>query len=377
MPAANTATSATGQQSDQASQWTVFWRRPAAIPAPERLPAAVDVLVVGGGISGVSLLRHLAQRNLKALLVERRHLAFGASGRNAGFLLAGTSDNYADAVRRYGKALAAEVWAFTDENHDRLAEALAGRAGYARRGSDILAASKAEAEQLEASAQLLSEAGLEVGYREGRLTNPRDGELDPAAAVAALASDCPPGSIVEGREVTSLEELPVRADATVLCTNAYTPGLLALPIEPRRAQILATAPESARVADRPVYSDHGYRYWRQLRSGEVLCGGWRNLAFEAETGYSLETNPRLQAAIERHLREIGVQAPVSHRWAGTMGFTPDGLPLVGAAREAVYVMAGFNGHGLAFAFNCARLLAEHLAGGAPPPSWLESARHSR
>lgn len=281
-------------------------------------------------------------------------------------------------MRRYGEALAAEVWAFTEENHYRLAEALAGRAGYARRGSDVLAASKAEAEQLEASAQLLSEAGVEVSYREGRLTNPRDGELDPAAAVAALASDCPPGSIAEGLEVTNLEQLPVRAGATVLCTNAYTPQLLPItPIEPKRAQILATAPEAARVAERPVYSDHGYRYWRQLKSGEVLCGGWRNLAFEEESGYSLETTPRLQRAIEQHLRELRVKAPVSHRWAGTMGFTPDGLPLVGRAREGVYVMAGFNGHGLAFAFNCARLLADHLAGGPPPPGWLESARYSR
>lgn len=335
-----------------------------------------DVLIVGGGISGVSLLRQLAGRGVKAVLVERRHLAFGASGRNAGFLLAGTSDNYARAVARYGPRLAAEIWDFTSENHERLAEALGGRAGYARRGSDTLAASAAEARELQESAQLLRERGVAVTYAGGTLNNPADGELDPAAAVAALAADCPPGSIREGLEVTSLEALPIAAERVVLCTNAYTPQLASVPIEPKRAQMLATAPESRRIAERPVYSDHGYRYWRQLPSGEVLCGGWRNLAFEEETGYSLETTPRLQAAIEEHLREIGVSAPVTRRWAGTMGFTPDGLPLLGAVAEGLYVMAGFNGHGLAFAFSCARLLAEHLTQGARLPGWLVAARSS-
>lgn len=310
-----------------------------------------------------------------ALLVEREHLAFGASGRNAGFLLAGTSDNYAAAVARYGAARAAEVWDFTVENHSRLAEALAGRADHARRGSDVLAATPEEARELEASADLLRQAGVDVRYREGVLHNPKDGELDPTAAVAALASECPPGSIREGVALTSLEQPPVRAGAVVLCTNAYTAQLLPAPIEPKRAQMLATAPEPRRVAERPVYSDHGYRYWRQLPGGEVLCGGWRNLAFEEETGYSLATSPRLQEAIEGHVRgELAVTAPVTHRWAGTMGFTPDGLPLVGEFRPGVHLLAGFNGHGLAFAFDCARLLAEHLAGGPPPPRWLAATR---
>ena len=92
----------------------------------------------------MSLLRELAARDIDALLLERRHLAAGASGRNAGFLLEGTAANYAAAVRQHGRAVAREVWAFTGENHARLAEALAGAAGHRRLGAYTLAASAEE-----------------------------------------------------------------------------------------------------------------------------------------------------------------------------------------------------------------------------------------
>ncbi|TMD55623.1 MAG: FAD-dependent oxidoreductase, partial [Chloroflexi bacterium] len=71
-----------------------FWEPPPRQPSAP-LPERVEVLVIGGGITGVSLLRRLAERGLKAALVERTRLAFGASGRNAGFLLEGTAANYA------------------------------------------------------------------------------------------------------------------------------------------------------------------------------------------------------------------------------------------------------------------------------------------
>jgi gamma-glutamylputrescine oxidase len=307
--------------------------------------------------------------------VERTRLAFGASGRNAGFLLEGTAANYAEAIRLHGPGLAGEVWAYTAENHRRLAEALAGRAGYRRVGSRTLAASPAEERQLAEAAELMNAGGWPVQWSGGAIVNPRDGELDPAAAVGALAADCPPGTIFEETAVTDLEQLPIAADEVVLATNAFTGQLLAgIPIAPVRAQMLATAPFPTRVADHPTYSDRGYRYWRQLPGGEVLAGGYRDRAVEEEVGYGLETTALIQGHLDRHLAELGVGARVTHRWSGTMGFTPDSLPLVGRIRPGLSVCAGYTGHGMAFAHLCARHLADHLAGGPPPPKWLDPAR---
>src|SRR6202022_4780961 len=88
---------------------TPYWPRPDE-RYPGRLPAQADVLVIGGGITGVSLLHHLRLRGIEGVLVERAHIAAGASGRNAGFLLAGGADNYAEAVRILGRSQAREIW---------------------------------------------------------------------------------------------------------------------------------------------------------------------------------------------------------------------------------------------------------------------------
>jgi gamma-glutamylputrescine oxidase len=351
-----------------------FWQPPPR-PEPAPLPKRVEVLVVGGGITGVSLLRRLGERGVKAALVERDRLGFGASGRNAGFLLEGTAANYAEAVRSHGRKVAREVWAVTAENHLRLAEALAGRAGYRRGGSRTLAASAAEEVQLAESAELMSEDGWPVELIQRSILNPRDGELFPAEAVGALAADCMPGSIFEEVELTDLEVPPIAADEVILATNAFTGQLLeGIAIAPVRAQMLATAPLAIRVAERPTYADRGYQYWRQLPTGELLVGGYRDRAEAEEVGYELATTATVQGHLDRHLAGLGVTAPVTHRWAGTMGFTPDALPLVGRLRPGLSICAGYTGHGMAFAHLCARILVDNLLGGPPPPEWLDPGR---
>ncbi|HEX6547915.1 MAG TPA: FAD-dependent oxidoreductase [Candidatus Dormibacteraeota bacterium] len=345
-----------------------------------RLPDSAPVVIVGGGITGVALLRHLP----RAILIEQRRLAWGASGRNAGFLLAGVASCYADAVAQYGRDRAAEIWAFTIENRRRLLET-GVPAGI--RGSWTLAASDAEADALFTSETMLEEDGFGARWDPARrgLLIPEDGECDPAAVVSALATGHE-DRIVEGVGVTAIEPGRVEAggqeiatETIVLATNAFTGRLADVPIAPVRGQMLATAPTLRRALDRPTYADRGYQYWRQLDSGEVLAGGYRDRAAEEEIGYSLEPSQAIQAHLDAHVAALGVAAPVTHRWAGTMGFTPDGLPLVGElpGLPGVFVCGGYTGHGLGFAFECARRLAEHLSGGQPPPAWLSPVESSR
>jgi len=348
-----------------------FWAPPPE-KYPGRLPEKADVLVIGGGIAGTSLLWHLAQRRIDAVLVERHHLAWGASGRNAGFLLAGVASNYAEAVRTYGRQKAREVWEITNENHDRMIEAARGQdVGHRRLGTAILPASDEERALLIESEELLVSDGFSATWDGERLVNPRDGEIDPSAMVAALARQARPGVIREGVNVTRLESLRhgvtviagedvCEAGIVILATNAYSPQMIpSIKIEPMRAQMIATAAESSSITDLPVYSNFGYRYWRQLRTGEVLVGGWRDTSLETEKTYDDQPTAEIQEHLDRAVRELGVKSEITHRWAGTMGFTETGLPLAGPVEGMpnVYICAGFTGHGMGFAFMATKQVA--------------------
>ena len=339
------------------------------------LPEKADVLVIGGGLTGVSLLYHLKRRRMKALLVERNHLACGASGRNAGFLLAGVADNYATAVRTFGREKAREIWAFTLENHDAVASAVKNQdVAHYRDGTIILAAGDEERVQLEESAELLTDDGFQAHFDGEALYNPRDGEINPTALVGALARSAPTGSILERVEIKGLAESShgvyvharhdtCEAAVVILATNAYTPELApSVKIRPQRAQMLATAPVETVLAEKPTYSNFGYRYWRQLTSGVLLIGGWRDTSMETETTYDDKPTAAIQERIETFARGLGADAPVTHRWAGTMGFTESGLPIVGPVEgmKHVYVCGGYNGHGMGFAFLSAKQLVDSL-----------------
>ena len=331
--------------------------------------------MIGGGIAGVSLLWQLELRRISTVLVERHHIAWGASGRNAGFLLAGVASSYAEAVRTYGREKAREVWEITNENHDRMLEATRGQdVRHRRLGTAILPGDVRERALLIESEQLLNEDGFEARWDGEKLINPRDGECDPAALVGALARQARPGAIREGASVTSVS--PRRSDVVVragdeaceagvviLATNAYTTALApSVKIQPTRAQMLATAPEARALIDMPVYSQYGFRYWRQLSTGEVLVGGWRDTSPETEKTDDAEPTEEIQRHLEGAARDLGARGEITHRWAGTMGFTESGLPFAGPLEGMpnVYLCAGFTGHGMGFAFMTAKKVAEMI-----------------
>lgn len=255
---------------------------------------------------------------------------------------------------------------------------------------------------MRASAPLLAEDGLPGQWHEpGALPEPYqgresvhgglfvegDGEIDPVRFVWGLAerAQARAAKIFEGAPARALIEETggvrvecagghrVSAASVVLATNAWLVQLLpeaASWIAPKRAQMLATAPLPHRVFDHPAYARDGYDYWRQTRDGRVLVGGCRDRDLAREVGYDARPTARIQGHLDELLGDMGIaSAPVTHRWAGIMDFTPDGLPLVGklAGRERVSVLAGYTGHGMGWALACAQGLARLLCEPESPP----------
>src|SRR4051812_8645968 len=64
----------------------------------------VDVCIVGGGLAGLSTAVECQQRGLKVAVLEQHRIAWGASGRNGGFVTAGFATGHAQIARRTGEA---------------------------------------------------------------------------------------------------------------------------------------------------------------------------------------------------------------------------------------------------------------------------------
>jgi glycine/D-amino acid oxidase-like deaminating enzyme len=359
--------------------------------------ASADVAVLGGGVTGAAAAFLLAGRGCKVALVERDAVASGASGRNAGFLLAGVSHPYSLAVKAYGRERARLLWTLSLDNHAavrRLVEEERIDCLYARNGSYTLALSDREFEIHRETARLLRDDGFRAdlveraglpgsGFR-GGLFNPDDGEIHPARFVRGLAAAAGRrgARIFEGTRVTRLETNPtsvtlvtpkgrLTASMLLLATNAYTPLLHPYfqdVIVGMRGQMLATEPCPERLIPAPLYADIGYEYCRQLPDGRILAGGGRRADVDRELTYAEKPSDPVQGAIERFLHEHFPAARglrITHRWGGIMGFSCDELPSIGPVPGAVnlYAAAGYHGHGMGFAVMAARIATEMILDG--------------
>ena len=342
-----------------------------------------DVAIVGAGIAGVATAYFLASAGAKVAVLEARGVAEAASGRNAGFLLAGVAENFVAAARRYGDERALRIWRFTKRTQ-ALVRSLVAEHGIdcdiRWNGSDQIAGDDAEWREIEESARRLASQGVAVttDSAEKSATYADDGELHPVRWVRGLAGAAVArgariyeatrvGAVGNGKAVAPSGT--VRAGAVVLCTNAYTQHLVGSRVRPVRGQMLATAPTRQTFA-RPAYANRGYRYWRQTADGRVLVGGWRDTAVDEEVGEEERTTDRVQQQLEAFLNEHDIAAPITHRWAGTMGFSHDALPYIGRVAPGVFVCGGFTGHGMSFGPASAELVATMVRGGTPADAEL-------
>src|SRR5262245_17166492 len=69
-----------------------------------------DVLIVGGGFSGVSAAAEFLRKGHKVVLLERNILGGSSSGRSAGFLTPDSELELNQLVRRYGAQAAKDIW---------------------------------------------------------------------------------------------------------------------------------------------------------------------------------------------------------------------------------------------------------------------------
>ena len=208
-------------------------------PAP---PARADVVIIGGGIAGVSTLLSLAERGVSAVLVEKGRLAGEQSSRNWGF------------CRTQGRADLAEVPLAVESlrQWDRMAERIGAEVGFTRAGACYLCETPREVADYEAwldGARQWQVRSRVIGSDEvdtlvpgssrrwaGALYTDNDGRAEPQLAVPLMARAARrlgclivTGCAARGFETTAgrlsgvvTERGTIECDAAVLAGGAWS-----------------------------------------------------------------------------------------------------------------------------------------------------------
>lgn len=347
---------------------------------PQDLPRRTHVLVIGGGLMGISTAYWLAKTGVDVLLVESRWLSWGATGRNAGLMLAGTSPLE---DQRLTRAVMAEEGIEADyETPGHLA--LAGSKDIWDKICSEVASRKNTSPPLHALSVKECEELLGM-----RLANhfwggrwfPQGGAIHStrfvyglAGAAARRGARLAPQTRVNG--VTAGPRLGgltvhtsrggVQADCVVYACNAWVSQLLPEfdnVITPVRGQVLSTKP-LPRMFRFGLALDWGTVYWRQVADGTVVIGG-RYGVEGTDIGCEETVQEQAQQGLERFLPEAFPDFPafeVDRRWVGIMDRTRDGKPIVGrlGGRPNRWVVVGFNGHGMPAGIGVGKALAEAI-----------------
>jgi glycine oxidase len=342
-----------------------------------------DLVVLGGGIAGLTSALAAAERGLRVTLID--HARAGAASRASAGMLAPNVEGLSKAALPAGMA--------ARDFYPRFLDVLRNRTDVEvpldRKGIIELASSDTELQQMAARAPETTEildaralATLEPAFAShaGALLHLLNGAVENVALMAALDIAIARQSRIARLtdEVGSLDargNLPAfrsrggtryAGRRLLLASGAWAgtlPGLpRSLPVRPVRGQLF-------RLEGLPIrHVTYGAGGYLVPRKASLLVG-----ATSEETGFDSGTTPRglsaLRAIATRAIPVLSKANVVEH-WAGLRPVSADGLPILGAdpLLPSLFYACGYSRNGILFAPWAADQLAPALAGGAAPAS---------
>lgn len=376
---------------------------------------AVDVAVIGGGLTGINTALELVERGYRVAVLEAETVGWGATGRNGGQVTGSLSGDAAlmKHLRKVeGVDAEAFVWDMRWRGH-RIIKDRVARYGIAcdLRHGHLHAAWKpahmAELHDIHAEAvgrgmgeevDLLDRAGvgeyLDTPLYHGGLLNRRSmhlHSLDLCRGEARAAHDLGV-RVFEGSPVTKVEhgERPVAvtaqgrvsAETIILAGNAYhrlEPEKLGGKVFPAALGNMATVPlpEAEAKAINPhniaVYDTRFILdYYRLTADNRLLFGGGANYSGKASVDVAEELRPAMEATFPRL---AGVE--IEFAWSGQAAIVPNRIPQLGRVSPNVYYAQGYSGHGIATSHIVAEIMAEAVTGTLDRFDLFESVPHPR
>lgn len=335
-------------------------------------PTSADVVIIGGGIMGVSTAFHLASRGVKNIvLLERHRLGRGSSAKPMGGVRANFSDP--NNVMLGQRSL---------ESFRTFYEDFGTNIELTQVGYLFLARTEQEVADLELATKVQNELGVRsrmVDPKELVQINPfvdeqavlagsfspDDGFACPAAAVNGYARACIQlgVTILDMTEVLNIETGPdgvrsvetnlgvISTDKVVCAAGAWsgTIGEMAgqvLPVEPVRRMIGITPQQPLKHPSVPFTLDLGTKmYWHNYYNG-LLVGISHDTAPGFDRDFTFEWLDEFNAAASVVAPSL-MNPRLDEGWAGLYENTPDRNAIIGASSKVpgFFYITGFSGHG--------------------------------
>jgi glycine/D-amino acid oxidase-like deaminating enzyme len=364
------------------SFWTDDYPHPASLPVGE-LSASTDVLVIGGGITGLTAAHRLARAGVATTVVDSERLGNGASAINAGMAAYGLKLEAETVIRRFGDRLGRSLWDASNQAIDRIEQFVAEEAidcdfsrsgsvelGFTDRDNRVLAGyARRATEDLAFPIEHLSRdrVGEVVGSDRFSvaLTEATSAAVHPAKYTFGLAEAAARAGavLVERAEVTQVERDGsaftattqrgrVRAGRVLVATNGYTGTLfpsIRRGIVPIGSYSIVTEPIPSQLAEeilpgnRTAWTARRFlNYFRRTPDDRILIGGRRNLRTDLDLGDSARD---LRSRLLEFFPQL-TPFETTHVWGGKLGATFDLLPHIGH-EDGVWYAMGYGGHGVA------------------------------
>jgi len=377
-----------------------------AINSPLRGTHKADIVIIGGGFTGLSSAYHLSRAfpNKKIVLLEGACCGYGASGRNGGFCDAGFSGllHYVDAVgpQLGRKAFDASLFGITQI--ERMVTEHGVQCDFEKNGMFEAAFDEEQARQLEHHQARYRSMGLDATLVQGReleaevrspryvagLEFPYGAIVNPAKLARGMKSVVERAGVEVRERTVVLRVAPgkihrietemgeISAPTLVLGLNGYAPklGFFRDRVLPLCSYVIATEPLSSAqwdsigwkhrqgIADMRVLFD----YQRPTADGRIVVGGSDAPYFAHDDLSSGNYKPAIDAVTKSLFTTFpqleGLR--IDHAWGGTMGFTMDFTPSVGVMGDDKNIFYGvaYNGEGVAFSQTAGRIICELMAG---------------
>jgi glycine/D-amino acid oxidase-like deaminating enzyme/nitrite reductase/ring-hydroxylating ferredoxin subunit len=345
-----------------------------------------DVIIVGGGITGITTAMQLQEAGKKCIVLEANNLCFGTTGGTTAHLNTLLDTPYTTIQKNFSKSRAQEVARVTAEAIQLVRNNIQRYnidCGFSEADAFLFAQDDKQEKELAAIREASVEAGLHL-TETARIPVPvpfikaiqvsGQARFNPVRYVYALANafEQAGGVIVQDCRVTGAEDNEmVEVETTrgvfkgtdLIYATHIPPGvnLLHLRCAPYRSYAMAvTLQDGNYPADLSYDMYDPYHYYRtqEVDGKKYLVAGGE----DHKTGHA-ENTERCFLQLESHIRQHFKVREISYKWSSQYFEPADGLPYIGhlpGHPEHIYVATGFGGNGITYSQAAAIILKQLL-----------------